>query len=526
MPVVTARVPALTLAQVWSVLAWALPALAALLAVMPAVDLAYQLRAGGEILDSRAIPTVDTWTFTVPGTAWTDQQWGAQVLLAVAYRLGGWTGLALLRAGLVALTCWLLARLVAIRAPRLGAMGRTLLVLAAFTVMATALALRPQLFAIPLFVLTLVLLADRSGHPRGIWAIPVITLAWANLHGSFPLVFVLLGLGLLGELLDRRDPRPLGVVTLASVAATLLNPFGLGVWGYVLRISTNSTIASRVSEWRPPSLTDPAGAVFWLSIVAVVGFLALRAWRRRRMDPSEPLRKLLPGSVGLLTLVGFGLFGAITGRGIAWWPPAALFVLAPLIAALAAERRPGQAPSGQARPARRARRNSALLGVMLVAGIALLPLWRPVGPAGVPLGTLSHAPQGIASFLDARIAPEPNCPHTTFSGCPGEAEWRTPIWAPQVWGSWLELAVPQALVPLDSRIELYPDSLWRVSDSIATSGLIAGGGPSCSDLPRRCDIAYWVTQAGVDGPIEAALRASPRWQLLYSDADGSVWGRR
>src|SRR5690242_15813041 len=144
--------------MLWVFLAVALPTLAALLAPMPAVDLAYQLRAGGEILDARAIPTIDAWTLAAFGRPWTDQQWGAQVLLAVVYRAASWTGLAILRAALVALTCWLLLTLVRRRAPRLGPMGATLLVLAAFTLMALALALRPQLFAIPLFVLTLLLL--------------------------------------------------------------------------------------------------------------------------------------------------------------------------------------------------------------------------------------------------------------------------------------------------------------------------------------------------------------------------------
>ena len=93
-----------TLGQLWSFLAVALPALAALLVPMPAVDLAYQLRAGADMLASHAIPTTDTWTFTVYGTPWLDQQWGAQVLLALVFQWTGWTGLAVLRAALVALT--------------------------------------------------------------------------------------------------------------------------------------------------------------------------------------------------------------------------------------------------------------------------------------------------------------------------------------------------------------------------------------------------------------------------------------
>ena len=38
-----------------------------MLAPMSTVDLTYQLRAGAEIIDTRTIPTVDTWTFTAAG---------------------------------------------------------------------------------------------------------------------------------------------------------------------------------------------------------------------------------------------------------------------------------------------------------------------------------------------------------------------------------------------------------------------------------------------------------------------------
>ena len=93
--------PRLSFDRLWVVLALGLPALLSLLVAMPAVDLAYQVRAGDEILASGALPRVDTWTFTVAGTPWLDQQWLAQVLLSVFHGIGGWELLAVVRAGLV-----------------------------------------------------------------------------------------------------------------------------------------------------------------------------------------------------------------------------------------------------------------------------------------------------------------------------------------------------------------------------------------------------------------------------------------
>ena len=91
----------MTLARLWVVLAVLLPVLASLIARISTVDLAYQLRAGAEILATGRIPTVDTWTFTVQGQPWLDQQWGAQVVLRLVESVGGWVGLAVFRAVLV-----------------------------------------------------------------------------------------------------------------------------------------------------------------------------------------------------------------------------------------------------------------------------------------------------------------------------------------------------------------------------------------------------------------------------------------
>src|SRR4051794_884707 len=194
----------MTLPQLWRFLAIALPILASLIAPLPSVDLAFQLRAGREILTTVSIPTVDTWTFTAAGQPWVDQPWLAQVLLYLS-SLASWTGLVVLRAALVGATFWLLLDTIRARAPRLGPRLGALLVVAAFIVSAPALALRPQLFAIALFALTLWILAGRRARPRLVWAIPVLIALWATLHGSFPLPILLVGVTWVGDLAGPAD---------------------------------------------------------------------------------------------------------------------------------------------------------------------------------------------------------------------------------------------------------------------------------------------------------------------------------
>ena len=503
-----------SLGELWTFLAVALPALGALVAPISAVDLAFQLRAGAAILAGEGIPTVDTWTFTVAGAPWHDQQWLAQAFLAAVFSAGGWAGLAILRAALVALAFGLLLAAIRTRAPGLGPRTVALLVIGAFIVAAPALALRPQLIAIVLFAATLLVLASRHRHPRRLWLIPILAAVWANVHGSFPLAILLTGLAWLEDLavgwpdLDLSPRRQLVLgVAVAAAAATLLNPTGFGVWSYAVSVATNSTITARVSEWRPPSPTTPSGFLFIASLIAVTAFLAFAFARREvgRWRPSWPMAILIarPPWVPSLTLFLFAVLGLSSGRGVAWWP----FVAAVTVAALlevrstAAGSAAADAAVVERPPERRSRLNAVIAAVLMLAGLALLPTWRPIGPAGAPIGLLTEAPQGIAAELaSGRVA-------------------GTNVWNPQLWGSWLELTAPSVKVATDSRIELFPPELWDEADQVASA---SGGWPEVLD---RYAVDSVVTPAKPESVLDQALAGTPGWTLEYRDADGSIWVR-
>ena len=503
--------------RLWAFVAAMLPALAGLLVAMPAVDLAYQLRAGAEILGGEGIPAVDRWTFTVAGTPWLDQQWGAQVLLRLVLDVAGWSGLAVLRAVLIGATFGLVY--VAARRASGGtipAAWLAILALGSFVVAAPALALRPQLFAIVLFAIVVVVLAGRIERPNRVWLIPLVAAAWANLHGSFPIVLVVTGLAALDDVARRRwaDAFQLAVVGVVAALTTLVNPFGVDVWGYVVNLASNSTIAAQVSEGRPPSPVEGAGALFYGSLV-VVGLVAVGALVIAR----RPGRDVIPPNAiaPLLALAAFAGLGVLTGRGLAWWALAAPVALATLVgvavrrsddgAGAAAVAAPTWVPEAMRPipPAARPRPlNVVIVGVLLLACVALLPVGRPVGPAGVPEDLLSHAPQGIAVELRDGVRPG----RLTLNRA----------WNPQLWGSWLEFAVPELQVALDSRLELYPDSIWTDAETIATA---ADGWDMLLD---RYGVTV-VVVAPEQAALRAALEASPDWIVRYREADGSIWGR-
>ncbi len=469
----------MTLPRLWVFLAIALPALAALIANLPSVDLTYHLRAGAGILDGGGIPTVDTWTFTVAGTPWTDQQWGAQVILAAVYRLGGWTGLVILRSGLIAL---IFGCLLAIGLRRgLGMRRAAWLALAAFFVSAVALGLRPQLIGMAIFAVILLLVTDRRAHPGRLWAIPLLVLLWANIHGSFFLGPVVLGLAWLEDVHDRiPGARRLLIIAGVSVVAACVTPFGPAVWAYAFGLSTNPEVTARITEWQPTSLRSVPGILFFGSALAVVALIA----RRGRPTPWPTLA----------WLAVFFLIGAYALRGVAWWPLGAVAAIAGVLVTGPALDPAKPEPLGS--PLMR-RLNAVVAVAIIVAGVALLPIWRPTEPGlDAPVGVVGNAPPGITAALRDLARP-------------GDR-----LFNPQPWGSWFEFALPDLPVAIDSRIELFPPAVWDTYENI-----VAGGEAWASQLD-----AWGVTIVVVahrDTAMADRLVAAG-WRLVYADEDGSV----
>ena len=475
----------MTLDRLWAFLAIGLPVLASLLASLPSVDLAYHLRAGDEILRTGALPAVDTWTFTAAGTAWTDQQWGAQVLLTGVYRALGWTGLAVLRAALVGS---IFACLFVIGRRRgLGERRAAWLTLAAFFVAAVTLALRPQLFGMALFALVLLLVVDRRAHPMRLWAIPFLVVVWANLHGSFFLAPLVLGLAWLEDVDDHvAGAHRVLLIGVVSAIAACVTPTGPLVWAYAVGLSLNSQVTQRITEWQPTSLRDIQGILFFGSAMAVVVLIG----RRGRMT-SWP---------ALAWLGVFFLIGTYAVRGVAWWPLAAVAVIA---GRLLTEPEPGPDPVREPRPDSRLirRLNVGVVAVLILAGVALLPIWRPTDPGlDAPVGVVGAAPPGITGALRDQVAK-------------GER-----IFNPQPWGSWFEFALPDNPVALDSRIEMFPPAVWEANERVGSGG--AGWERQLADWG-----VSWFVAANDDKAAEASQVArlqAAGWTVTYRDDDGVV----
>lgn len=199
----------------------------------------WHTRIGLDVLSTGQLLDHDPFSFTCADVPWIPQQWLAEILMAVGYRLAGWDSLLVLTAALLAaLYSWLASRLM-----RAGFHWLSALCLAALVLGASAshFHVRPHLSTLVGFGITCALLFDvesgRAPLGRLVWLIP-LSLLWANLHGGILAGWMMLALAwggwsLLGRL-GRSSPLPswravvgMGVVGIGCGLTVLVNPYGL-----------------------------------------------------------------------------------------------------------------------------------------------------------------------------------------------------------------------------------------------------------------------------------------------------------
>ena len=71
-------------------------------------DLWGHLRFGLDLLETHRLTSIDPYSFT-QDVSWINHEWLSELLLAIAYRVGGVFGLSLLKTAILAATVWALA---------------------------------------------------------------------------------------------------------------------------------------------------------------------------------------------------------------------------------------------------------------------------------------------------------------------------------------------------------------------------------------------------------------------------------
>ena len=467
------------LSHVWAVSGVVIPVIVIAGTPLVMIDLAYHLRAGDIMFDTHAILRTDVFSAVAYGKPWLNQQWLAQLVLATAFRLGGWFGLVALRALLGALVLSFV--FLACRAAGAATKRAAWLTLASGILLLAGFMLRPQLLGMVCFAVTAWLVARRRTHPQAVWIVIPITILWANLHGSFILAPLLLGLAWVEDRWVRGRGAPtLLLAGLGSLLATTVTPYGYRVWSYAAGLATNPVIRRTISEWQPPSIEVYTGAAFFLSVVVVAALLIAR------------VRRPVPWG-SLLSLVVFLAIALTAIRGVFWWAMAAPIVLAGVL-------EDGPAPTERRDPA--GVLNAAIVGLLALAVIGSVIRWVPYTGPGMPTGgRLTFAPVGITRELQRTLAP-------------GEV-----VFNAQEWGSWLEFEFPRSPVIVDSLIEVIPSSVWWNYYSVSSG---VEGWQATLDA---WDVDVAVLARDQQGPLIPKVRADPGWRLVYEDAEGLIFRR-
>ncbi|MCB1880704.1 MAG: CDC27 family protein [Gammaproteobacteria bacterium] len=220
-------------------------------------DMWYHLDGGRYFWQQGAIPNHSFFSFIEPERVFVNYYWGFQALLAKTHEYWGYQGLLVLRALIFALTTLLAYRfIIEHRNLKFPVFLFLLLFIAYFTFIEGRTAnLRPHLFS-HLFILLFIYILER--RPRWAPALPLVTAAWANLHGIEYPVPILIGGAYFIEILyqkltgnqrygDRGWKEALWL--LACAPALLATPHGLEL--LEAPFSVSKFVSMYISEMRP-----------------------------------------------------------------------------------------------------------------------------------------------------------------------------------------------------------------------------------------------------------------------------------
>lgn len=492
----TTRGGLLTLEHVWLGLAVVAAALACALQSLEPIDYWWSVRLGSVIRELGALPTADPLLFTPVRGSLVDGQWLAKVLLSLVHDAGGVPLSLALRSVVAISTVLLLARACrdADAGPRISALVAGLSVM----LFVPGLAIRPQLLAVLPF---LVVWRAALRPPRSGWGILGVVLAivlWANVHGSFILIYPLLGVMVLAAAVERShagQAAPLRWALLlagACAVAPLLNPYGIGLASYVsdtiLFNGGGTGMGVLGVEWGAPEIRSSYGALFYGSVLLVIGFLGVGV--RPRL------------AEGLL-LLGFGLLAVSSVRHVLWWS----LVLVPFLARGFAEfsARPGSRwlPRPGPLPAGSPTMNLACVAIFGLLVLLSLPWTRdrlPVPAARTALFA-PETPRAVAEHLAAHPQPGHLFNDTDWSAY---FAWRL---------------APDTRVFVDNRFELHPPAIWEDYAAISRGHVSWERRLAAHGITRLA--LNPLTQAGLVG----AVRESPAWTLTYEDQQALVFVR-
>lgn len=447
-------------------------------------DIWWHLRTGEWMLQHHAVPRVDPFSWSMAGKPWQAYSWLFELIVVKLFQRFGLVGTLGYSAGMV------LAITVALRhlVKRLQS-DFSIIILLTF---ATCFSLghlftpRPWLFTILLFILELDVLmqARRTGRLRELVWLPLIFALWANVHIEFIDGLLVLGLAFVESVVARWWPtgtdtriRPtwLGGALVASVLATLANPYGWQLYGvvydYTFRLASQTGALNMVSELQAVPFRDLSD---FLLLMLAMGSAAALAWHRR-----------------------FALFETallIFAAVLSFRSQRDIWVMAVVSAAILASR----VVSSEKAAIRIPKFATALAAIAAAIAVPVGIRVMRVNNLKLETKAAEHLPVHAVEAIRAK----------GYAG---------PLYDDYNWGGYLIWALRMP-VNMDGRASFYGDE--RIDRSVATWNAV----------PDWASDSELMSSGLVIGPAKAALtqllRTDPRFQLVYEDKVAAVFIKR
>lgn len=450
-------------------------------------DLYWHLATGRTIVETGTIPQTDPFSSTRLGTPWINVQWLPEVGLYLLYRTGGFSALWLLVAGLVTLTAVLVWKTMA-GDVFVRAFGLILFAAASGLVWTP----RPNILTFLLLAaLNTILYLYRHRSVDRLWLIPLMFLVWVNLHGGYLIGFVLIGVTLGGDAIDRllhqagpscmtwAGMRKLLVVTLIGVLALVVNLFGIRALLLPVQTVGMEASASWIMEWASPDFHQLAEQpMLWLLLLTLLA----AARSGRRMDMSDAL-----------SVIGFAYLGFVSRRNIGLYT----IVCAPIFvryAAAAIEHWRGDRPAVP-RGAGIGGLNAIILTVVVL--LAALKVLIAVVPSAQSKAERELLPVDAADWIEANR--------------PAGVMFNSYNWGGYlIWRLW-----PDYPVYVDGRADVYGDAFLRDYLKVARAD------PGFASMLDERGIGFVVVEQ--EGFLAQILSKSDEWTLKYRDAQAVIY---
>ena len=477
-------------------------------------SIGWHIRNGEQMLRTHSITRTDSFSVTTGGQTWYAWEWLYDLKIAGIHHWLGLNGVVFFTAVIIALTFALTLRLSLKRGADLP-VAALLLALSLGASMIHLLA-RPHVLSWLFSVIWFQVLdssEDRNG--RRLWYLPALMLLWANVHGGFVVGFALLGLYLLSGViryLRCRDEemqqriakrlRELGMVTAASLLASLINPCGYELHLHVYRYLSSRWLMNHIDEFLSPNFHGVAQQCFVAILLMTIVVLAVA-----RNKPS------LPRVLVLLFATYSGLYAS---RGLPVSSLLLTLIVAPLWTQALAEARDNPNLSLRLRGL-----VSRWLSLTSRVGRVELGFRGHVWPiAALVLGVLVCAQAGkpasrpwMAAHFDAGHFPVQASDVIVQRGI------HEPIFAPDSWGGYLIYRLyPQNKVFVDDRHDLYGEGFLKeylkaIRLTFDWDGFLREKKVNWALLPAESSLANM-------------LEETAQWNLVYRDGTSVLLERK